>query len=104
VTDLVILALRDLARRWESIADSIAPDLRPGDRRGDAIVETNRRCADELRTILDRTTGEACPVCLSRATFRLPDDWRERVEAGGEVPIVECGNPWHYVVTAGAEV
>ena len=37
-----------------------------------------------------------CPVCGSPDVIRLPDDWQEQVNAGKAIPIIACGNPWHY--------
>ena len=37
-----------------------------------------------------------CPACGGADLVRLPDDWALRVEVGGTLPLVGCGNPWHY--------
>lgn len=34
-----------------------------------------------------------CPVCDGRMRVTLVDDWQE---TGIAIPIVDCGNPWHY--------
>ena len=35
--------------------------------------------------------------CGHGTVVRLPDDWQQRVESGWyAIPIVACGNPWHY--------
>lgn len=39
---------------------------------------------------------DVCPICGATTRVRLLDDWRERVNRGEPVPIVGCGNPWHY--------
>ena len=53
--------------------------------------------ADEYVTL------EPCPGCgdLIRAT--LPDGWEQSVNGtpGYAIPIVGCGNPWHYVERRG---
>lgn len=38
----------------------------------------------------------ACPVCGSTTCVRLADGWQDEVDAGASLPIVGCGNPWHY--------
>lgn len=40
---------------------------------------------------------ERCPVCADTVAVRLDPRWRAQVEAGQTIPIVGCGNPWHYV-------
>lgn len=40
---------------------------------------------------------EHCPVCGTDETVHMPTDWEAAVAAGACVPIVGCGNPWHYV-------
>ena len=37
-----------------------------------------------------------CPNCRKRQIVQMPDDWQAQVEAGAAIPIVGCGNPWHY--------
>lgn len=41
-------------------------------------------------------TVTPCPYCGAAAVVRLSDDWREQARAGVAIPIVGCGNPWHY--------
>lgn len=41
-------------------------------------------------------TATACPICGEDTVIRLPDDWQAQVEAGAAIPIIGCGNPWHY--------
>jgi hypothetical protein len=36
---------------------------------------------------------EHCPVCGSALRMTLLPDWQE---SGAAIPIVGCGNPWHY--------
>lgn len=36
---------------------------------------------------------ETCPVCDNEARVVMVADWQERGEA---IPIIGCGNPWHY--------
>ena len=43
-------------------------------------------------------TIAACPVCAGLACVRLAPDWQAAVDAGGTIPVVGCGNPWHYVM------
>ena len=43
------------------------------------------------------------PGCDNPGTrVSLVDDWQAQVEAGYPIPIVGCGNPWHYVVDLSA--
>ena len=44
----------------------------------------------------DRLAALPCPVCGDDTVIRLPDDWQAQVDAGAAIPIVGCGNPWHY--------
>jgi hypothetical protein len=37
-----------------------------------------------------------CANCGEDTVLRLPDDWQTQVNAGAAIPIVGCGNPWHY--------
>lgn len=39
---------------------------------------------------------QVCPVCTGTEVARLAMDWEQQVAAGGAIPIVGCGNPWHY--------
>lgn len=39
---------------------------------------------------------ERCPNCRSAEVQRLVPDWQARVQRGERVPIVGCGNPFHY--------
>jgi hypothetical protein len=39
---------------------------------------------------------DICPICKASVRVRLLDDWRERSQRGEPIPIVGCGNPWHY--------
>lgn len=38
-----------------------------------------------------------CPECGRTARASLPPDWSSLVDGGAAIPIVGCGNPWHYV-------
>lgn len=40
---------------------------------------------------------DGCSACHRHEQVVLPSDWQAAVEAGASVPIVGCGNPWHYV-------
>ena len=40
---------------------------------------------------------DTCPVCGKSDAVRLTPDWRVAVEQWQKVPIVGCGNPWHYI-------
>ncbi len=52
-----------------------------------------------------------CPFCGSGAVARMKDDWQDVVDvredpsgvltANVAVPIVGCGNPWHYTTSLG---
>ncbi len=47
----------------------------------------------------------ACPVCGSIDVLRLVPDWRRIVEErGAPVPVVGCGNPWHYCLDETVEL
>jgi hypothetical protein len=35
----------------------------------------------------------SCPVCGSASVMRFKPEWREH---SSTIPIVGCGNPWHY--------
>ena len=35
---------------------------------------------------------EKCPICDSGDIVKLPNGWA----GDGAIPIVACGNPWHY--------
>lgn len=41
-----------------------------------------------------RSPFKGCPVCGSAEVAALNDDWND----GRLIPIVGCGNPWHYIV------
>ena len=44
-----------------------------------------------------------CAVCGSARTRLLPPDWEALVDGGAAVPLVGCGNPFHYATaTVGA--
>lgn len=49
-------------------------------------------------TLEPQTPQETAPcfVCGDPVTVALPADWQAQVEAGASIPIVGCGNPWHY--------
>lgn len=76
---------------------SASPSFTPG---GEARVGWEKI----VQPLLDETRDEVtnahapnpfaeCPVCGSSRVSRLLDDWRESDRA---IPIVGCGNPWHY--------
>lgn len=49
-----------------------------------------------------RAAGEVmdlirCSTCGGTRRATLPDRWQALVQEGTAIPIVECGNPWHYV-------
>lgn len=48
----------------------------------------------EVTTTVRDVVFDLCPVCGSSELSRLPDDW----QTGGAIPIVACGNPFHYAV------
>jgi hypothetical protein len=78
-------AHRLLGERYYTVPDLIA-----------AIDAALLPPADGSRVESMEMPSGKCPVCWSDATFRLPSDWQDRVERGQSVPIVGCGNPWHY--------
>lgn len=41
--------------------------------------------------------GDECPLCGDGEQLILAATWRDDVDAGGSIPVVGCGNPWHYV-------
>lgn len=42
-------------------------------------------------------TVATCPICERPDQVELADGWQDMVETQGEViPIIGCGNPWHY--------
>jgi len=41
-------------------------------------------------------TRTVCRLCGSGETLTLRPGWDAGVEAGEGIPIVGCGNPWHY--------
>lgn len=51
---------------------------------------------DQINAIVDEeTVFAACPECGSQLVARLVDDWQSR---SAPIPILGCGNPWHYAV------
>jgi hypothetical protein len=44
-----------------------------------------------------RLAFDDCPTCSDPSLVRLPADWQAQVGASALIPIVGCGNPWHYV-------
>jgi hypothetical protein len=50
----------------------------------------------EPRTAPPPIRFQRCEICDSQSIVRLPDDWQDRVDAGASLPIIGCGNPWHY--------
>jgi hypothetical protein len=45
------------------------------------------------------TSTEICPIgCDSGERLELGTDWQAEVASGTAIPIVGCGNPWHYTV------
>lgn len=54
-----------------------------------AVLET-------LVEIRDLLGGCPIPTCSSRERYPLPVDWQEAVHRGERIPIIGCGNPWHY--------
>ena len=47
-------------------------------------------------TPVQRVVFESCDICGSDELKRLPADWAN----GDAIPIVGCGNPWHYAVAS----
>lgn len=46
---------------------------------------------------------EACSVCGRVEQVTMRGDWQDAVTAGAAIPIVGCGNPWHYARLAREE-
>jgi hypothetical protein len=45
-----------------------------------------------------QTVLGTCPICGSPDCVRLVPDWQAIVNAQGRpIPIIGCGNPWHYI-------
>lgn len=63
----------------------------------------------DLQKVVDKTiekanaetkgweTVEKCRLCGSADVIRLVPAW---AETQGGIPIIGCGNPWHYVIPA----
>lgn len=49
------------------------------------------------RTADDDGPFMLCPVCAKSEQVTMRPDWQALVEGGDAMPIVGCGNPWHYV-------
>ena len=49
-------------------------------------------------TTVDLRDGpfEVCPNCDRPEQVTMRNDWQHAVEDGAVIPIVGCGNPWHY--------
>jgi hypothetical protein len=41
-------------------------------------------------------TIEKCPVCSMETVVKLAVGWDD----GRILPVIECGNPWHYIMPA----
>jgi hypothetical protein len=41
---------------------------------------------------------EECPECHDVEVRRLPKDWQQQVFRGVSIPVLNCGNPWHYLL------
>ena len=39
----------------------------------------------------------ACDLCGDDRIVELPPDWQAQVDDGAAIPIIGCGNPWHYI-------
>lgn len=68
---------------------------------GDARLYAPHDTGSEPRT---EATVQACPLCGSTAVVRMAHDWQGAVNQGEAIPIVGCGNPWHYVGLEAARV
>jgi len=63
---------------------------------------------EEVNELLDRIAAEppaldvfaACPVCGRIEQVEMRDGWQAAVDAGATIPIIGCGNPWHYASLA----
>ena len=50
----------------------------------------------EPRDTASETMFEECFLCGSATRMTLASNWQSRVYGGERIPIVGCGNPWHY--------
>lgn len=80
-----------------------AKALKPCGLAADSIVHT--RYSDENEPTDDahpfrgstHATLDTCPVCGEGEMVRLVPGWAYQVNHLGEsIPIIGCGNPWHY--------
>ena len=65
--------------------------------RGWAALALVESVPEERRWHLAVPDGECPGECASAVQVILPADWQAAVEVGASIPIVGCGNPWHYV-------
>lgn len=54
---------------------------------------THNDLTDQIRSFATTMEFASCPECDSQTMVRLPDDWQAQELM---IPIVGCGNPWHY--------
>lgn len=89
------------ARLKEVLALTVAlPDDAPTKGpRADAYADGWSDRGNALVAMLEDLAKRECPVCGSGAKITLDRDWQERVGAGEALPVVGCGNPWHYLFT-----
>ena len=67
--------------------------LGPGVRGRHADLE-----AADIRSTRDRLVlFRGCALCGSPSIVELPTKWQIDVAGGYIIPIVGCGNPWHYI-------
>lgn len=48
---------------------------------------------EQINSLSDQMEFDKCDLCGSQEVVRLPADWQDGKTA---IPIVGCGNPWHY--------
>ena len=64
---------------------------------GNTLLETgNPQCVNTTECLKERNIFSLCKVCGSRERVELVENWQDLVERQA-IPIVGCGNPWHYV-------
>lgn len=82
--------------------DQYPPRYHPhGELVGSGTCPTADGLYEEPRTGVRAIEFSNCPICDNGAVVRLPDDWQEQEDR--KIPIIACGNPWHYATASLAE-
>jgi hypothetical protein len=106
----ITVVREDMTMRAQAAGDRIAA-LEGALRTVQNITEWSTSAGHRLaavKDVLSRTVlagaaaSEACPVCGRPDKLVLAPTWQQDVEAGHAIPIVGCGDPWHYEGLAGA--